>query len=116
MKTLILPGTIVDDWEEANRYDEQVDKTIAELREALDDLDAALRDDEPSEHDFINTVEHVVEEHADVEDACAEMDDLELDDAPALPSINVQAPTDKPQSRAKKVCISTWLPCTLFFY
>lgn len=82
-------------------------------RASLDDLDVARRDDEPSEYDCIETVENVVEEHdADVEGARAGMDDLELNNTPALPSINVQDPTDKPQSPAKKVCISTWLPCT----
>jgi hypothetical protein len=126
MKTLILLGTIVGDWGEARRYhvaaeamwrnvrryhpegaDEQVEKYITELREELDDLDATLRDDEPSEYELINTVEDVVEEHdTDIEDACAEMDHLELDDAAVLPSLNVQTPTDKPQSPAKKVCIS----------
>jgi hypothetical protein len=52
--------------------DEQVKKHIAELRESFDDLDAAPRDDEPSEYDAINTGEDVVEEYdADVEDARA---------------------------------------------
>jgi len=89
------------------------EKHFAELREGLDNLDFALRDDESCEFDCIETVGNVVEEHDDdVEDARAGMDDLELNNAPALPSINVQDPTDKPQSPAKKVCISTWSPCT----
>jgi hypothetical protein len=147
MRTLILLGTIVGDWDEANRYhiaaegmwrivrryhpvgdDEGVEKAIAELRELLDELDAALRDDEPSEYDFINAVEDAVEKHdadmediaeeddADVEDARAEMDHLDFKDAAAIPSLNTQAPADEPQSPAKKVCISAWLTCTFFSF
>lgn len=80
MKTFILLGSIVGGW-----------------------------DDEPSENDFLNTVDSANAEHGDdIEDASAEMDDLELDDAPALASTNVHTPPAEGelQAQAEKVCIS----------
>jgi hypothetical protein len=68
MRTLILLGTIVGDWEEARMYhvaadgmwrivrqyhpvgaDEGVERALAELRELLDDLNDALMGDEEDE-------------------------------------------------------------------
>lgn len=111
MKTLILLGTIVGDWHEANRYlvaaeaiwyiarqchpvgrNKQVEACLAELRDSLDDLAVALRDEDPGEYDFLDTIEdEAIEMHdADVEDARAGLDDLELDDA--APTENVPQP------------------------
>ncbi|KAH6639701.1 hypothetical protein C7974DRAFT_422221 [Boeremia exigua] len=129
MKVLILLGTIVGDWEEASRYhvaadamwhiarslqpegaDEEAEKHFAELRESLDELDAVLKDDAPSEYrddtayedDSVSTVEDDEEEHdAGVEDIHAEMNDLKLDNTPALPSVNSQAPMNELHSSAK---------------
>ncbi|KAH6629374.1 hypothetical protein C7974DRAFT_454094 [Boeremia exigua] len=103
MKTLILLGIIVGDWEEANRYyvaadhmwhtvrgyhpegtDKDVEESITEIRECLDSLRVALQEDALSECGLTITGGDIVEEHdADIEDACAEMDDLELEDARA---------------------------------
>ena len=119
MKTLILLGTIVGDWHEANQYhggaeaiwrivrrhhpvgsNKQADACLAELRESLDDLDVALRDEEASEYEFLDTVEEAIEKHdADVEDARAGMDDLELDNTPAVLLPNKVGP-HSPRGRA----------------
>jgi predicted hydrolase (HD superfamily) len=97
MRALILLGTIVGDWEEAKRYhvaaeamwrnvrryhpegaNEEVEKHIAELRELLDDLDVALRDDAPSEYGLTITVKDGDEEHdSELEDA--EEEDADID-------------------------------------
>jgi hypothetical protein len=94
MRTLILLGTIVGDWEEARRYhiaaeamwryvrryhpvgaDEGVERAIAELRELLDDLNDALMGDEEDE-----TLEFVLDDTADEEEE-EEEEDPEGEDA-----------------------------------
>jgi hypothetical protein len=88
MRTLILLGTIVGDWNEAHRYhvaaeamwryvrryhpvgaDEGVERAIAELRELLDDLNDALMGDEEEDDmpDFVldDTADEEEEEEED---------------------------------------------------
>lgn len=74
--------------------DARVEKAIAEIRKALDQLDAALKNEGLDDYGFFDVVRDPIAEHdEDIEDACAEMEDLELDDEPVLPSTNIQTPS-----------------------
>jgi hypothetical protein len=89
MRTLILLGTIVGDWEEVRMYhvaaeamwryvrryhpvgaDEGVERAIAELRELLDDFNDALMgdEDETPESGHANAADDEDEEDSEVED------------------------------------------------
>ncbi|KAK4497263.1 hypothetical protein PRZ48_011713 [Zasmidium cellare] len=82
MKTWVLLGAIVGDWEEANDccaranslwrivrrwhpagVNEKTDRAMQELRDMLDELEETLKEEEPPGHDFGDDEEDMVAEH-----------------------------------------------------
>ncbi|KAF2129996.1 hypothetical protein P153DRAFT_228893 [Dothidotthia symphoricarpi CBS 119687] len=116
MKTFILLGSILANWDEANRCrilaegqwhivrrlhpegaDATVDGYMRELRESLDELGAVLQDDEdPFGFGVGSADDEVVDEQdASVEEARTEMEDLNIDiDAPTHSFTTVEAPEE----------------------
>ncbi|KAH5599321.1 hypothetical protein HBI81_068510 [Parastagonospora nodorum] len=99
IKTLILLGSTLGEWSDANSClvdaealwaltrrwhpegeDKDVDIFMAEIRTSLDELAGVLREEEPEDYDMDDAIEEVLHEHDEqVADAQMMMEDLDLD-------------------------------------
>lgn len=112
MKTLILLGSILGDWDEANTCriyahslwviarrhwpegkDARIEQALEEVRGLIQDLGGVLAEEVPREEDFTRADDEVVAKHdANVEETREWMDNLDLEEYPERPAITVEVP------------------------